>query len=242
MSKVGPDSDPDKVTSPARRARGDKETRRGSGGSSPKMERLVLSPQLRVARGDVFRLESKYAVDAPYRLENRDGREGRNSAKPLQDVAAKADESAPRTPSDTPDTSPSPRTQEATPKPAATPSGNALKAKIAALETAIAKTADQWEPDGVSPDDYAGTQSQRMSWQDSVELDATGKPIGNGAGQGVFTPLADEQLIDEDMLRELVSETVRSELRGALGERMTRNIRKLVRREINRALAARDFT
>lgn len=51
----------------------------------------------------------------------------------------------------------------------------------------------------------------------------------------------DGSLIDEDMLREIVSEMVRSELQGELGDRITRNVRKLVRREIHRALASRDF-
>ncbi|MDF1728296.1 MAG: hypothetical protein P1U53_11170 [Sulfitobacter sp.] len=51
----------------------------------------------------------------------------------------------------------------------------------------------------------------------------------------------DEQLIDEEMLRDLVSEIVRAELQGALGERITRNVRKLVRREIHRALTAQDL-
>ena len=43
-------------------------------------------------------------------------------------------------------------------------------------------------------------------------------------------------LVDQDALRELVSEIVRQELQGSLGERITRNVRKLVRREIHRAL------
>ena len=34
---------------------------------------------------------------------------------------------------------------------------------------------------------------------------------------------------------------IREELSGTLGERITRNVRKLVRAEINRALTARDF-
>lgn len=51
----------------------------------------------------------------------------------------------------------------------------------------------------------------------------------------------EDQLIDEDTLRELISEVVRAELQGVLGERITRNVRKLVRREINRALAAQDL-
>ncbi|SDI34502.1 hypothetical protein [Aliiruegeria lutimaris] len=47
--------------------------------------------------------------------------------------------------------------------------------------------------------------------------------------------------LDEEALREMVSEMLHKELRGALGERITRNVRKLVRREIHRALASRDF-
>lgn len=51
----------------------------------------------------------------------------------------------------------------------------------------------------------------------------------------------DPTILDEDMLRDLVSEIVRQELQGALGERITRNVRKLVRREIHRALSAQDL-
>jgi hypothetical protein len=46
---------------------------------------------------------------------------------------------------------------------------------------------------------------------------------------------------DEEALRELVRDIIREELQGSLGERITRNVRKLVRVEINRALAAQDF-
>ena len=51
----------------------------------------------------------------------------------------------------------------------------------------------------------------------------------------------DDQFLDEDALRDLVTEIVRAELQGALGERITRNVRKLVRREIHRALTAQDL-
>ena len=50
-----------------------------------------------------------------------------------------------------------------------------------------------------------------------------------------------DAVIDEDTLREMVAEIVRRELQGSLGERITRNVRKLVRREIHRALAAREL-
>ena len=47
--------------------------------------------------------------------------------------------------------------------------------------------------------------------------------------------------VDEEALRELVSDILRQELQGALGERITRNVRKLVRREIQRALQSKDY-
>ena len=47
--------------------------------------------------------------------------------------------------------------------------------------------------------------------------------------------------LDEEALRDMVSEIVRQELQGPLGERITRNVRKLVRREIYRALAANEL-
>jgi hypothetical protein len=48
-------------------------------------------------------------------------------------------------------------------------------------------------------------------------------------------------VIDEHLLREMVRDILRDELQGALGERITRNVRKLVRAEIARALSSRDL-
>lgn len=45
--------------------------------------------------------------------------------------------------------------------------------------------------------------------------------------------------IDEEKLREMVREMVQDELRGALGDRITRNIRKLIRRELAAMLNAK---
>lgn len=47
--------------------------------------------------------------------------------------------------------------------------------------------------------------------------------------------------VDHEHLREVVRQIIREEFQGALGERITRNVRKLVRREINRALVSKDF-
>jgi len=48
-------------------------------------------------------------------------------------------------------------------------------------------------------------------------------------------------MLDEEALRDLVAELIRQELQGRLGERITQNVRKLVRREIQRALVSREF-
>jgi hypothetical protein len=54
-------------------------------------------------------------------------------------------------------------------------------------------------------------------------------------------PDAEDGILDEETLREIVAEVVRQELQGALGQRITRNVRKMVRREIRLALAADDL-
>ena len=46
--------------------------------------------------------------------------------------------------------------------------------------------------------------------------------------------------VTSDDLRAMVSDIVREELQGALGEKITRNVRKLIRREIQRAIMDRD--
>jgi len=53
--------------------------------------------------------------------------------------------------------------------------------------------------------------------------------------------LEDESILDEAMLRDLVAEIVREELQGPMGTRITRNVRKLVRREINLILNSQEF-
>lgn len=47
--------------------------------------------------------------------------------------------------------------------------------------------------------------------------------------------------MDEEALRDIIAEVVREELQGDMGVRITRNVRKLVRREIRLALAAQDI-
>ncbi|MGY6533818.1 MAG: hypothetical protein ACXIVG_00590 [Pararhodobacter sp.] len=61
-------------------------------------------------------------------------------------------------------------------------------------------------------------------------------PAGAPESDGII-----ETLIDEEMLRALVAQLVREELRGQLGERITLQVRKLVRAEIARALDERQY-
>lgn len=48
-------------------------------------------------------------------------------------------------------------------------------------------------------------------------------------------------LLDEDQLIQLLRRVIREELQGALGEKITRNVRKLVRAEVARALTAQTL-
>ena len=146
---------------------------------------------------------------------------------------------------------------------------------IEALEAAIARTEDQWEPDGESDDAYSGTRTTSMNWSEEVESsepfedeDDTAEELDAAQDPEFVTeevdvpvtfirdpslnvrPVAEEmdevseidaRLIDEAALQDLVAQVVRQELQGALGERITRNVRKMVRREINRALAEQDL-
>ncbi|MFB9149590.1 hypothetical protein [Roseovarius ramblicola] len=126
-----------------------------------------------------------------------------------------------------------------------------------------------WEPDGDDEDAFAdGASSPALDWRDldaTVEADGDAPDMAgtdHGGGRGTDdqrrAPLRDqdagahpdqenafavddEAVLDEAALRDLVAEIVREELMGTLGERITRNVRKLVRREIHRALNSQDF-
>jgi hypothetical protein len=111
-----------------------------------------------------------------------------------------------------------------------------LSSKIAALEAVIGKRDDQWEPDDTGDSDYSGTEDAKMSWEEPEPevIDAALDAVDEGLGDV-------SDVLDEETLRGMVSDIVREELQGALGERITRNVRKLVRREIHRALAAQEL-
>lgn len=89
----------------------------------------------------------------------------------------------------------------------------------------------------------AGVQED-AGWADAAEAEIR-RELEDDATATVFARFDDDnhddRHFDEEMLRDLVRDIIREELQGALGERITRNVRKLVRAEIARALAVRDF-
>jgi hypothetical protein len=143
------------------------------------------------------------------------------------------------------ETPPAPVRDKAPPTPPmqqpASAEASSLEQRIAELEAAFAGCDDEWEPDGTetlaaatgwsrpaaAPAPHEGRAAETASSRDPV--------AGGGGASG---PLAVQ---DDEALRKLVATIIRQELEGDLGERMSQNVRKLVRCEINRALTTREM-
>lgn len=145
------------------------------------------------------------------------------------------------------------------------PSRASLEAKIAELEEAVTSQPNDWEPDegeAFTPDEWAEsafptpvTDSPEPAVLPTVmPVEPAAAPTETRAEMvaqlakeveaaiGITAPppnpLAE---MDVESLRMMVVQIVREELAGELGQKITRNVRKLVRREINRVLASRDM-
>lgn len=118
---------------------------------------------------------------------------------------------------------------------------DALKARVAELEEVVARQAGQWEPDGATANANSGRSGVPLPWEDLAPGDdkaSAAKPRQPEARGADSDRLADKtDLLNSTELRDLIADIVRQELQGAMGERATRNLHKLVRREIHRALA-----
>lgn len=124
-------------------------------------------------------------------------------------------------------------------------SGATLEAKIAELETLVGAQPHEWDPEPTAGAaaffHRSSTRTNRpdvFSHTVDTTKDKTEAPVERAA-----EPLqpAEMPAFDEDALREIVSDIIRQELKGVLGERITRNVRKLVRREIHRVLVSQDL-
>lgn len=102
------------------------------------------------------------------------------------------------------------------------------------------------QPEASEWGDAAAPQSgdaHAEDWADAAEA-AVRAELEQDIPQSAFARFVDEPeeaAFDEAAMREMVRDIIREELQGTLGERITRNVRKLVRAEIARALAVRDF-
>lgn len=187
-------------------------------GNANLAEKLVLTPAFRVLDGG-----------------------GADENRPAARAAQEADEA------------PAPEAVQPEPTP---DSGSDLEQKIAALEAAIGDTYDEWEPDG-SEEEVAEAEPEVLTRATPAHREAEAEAVVEAeivfeaTAQEVFEPepAAEKQnsdpddttYLDEDALRDMVSILVREELQGHIGEKITRSVRRLVRREIQRTLALREF-
>lgn len=140
-----------------------------------------------------------------------------------------------------------------------------LEEKIAELEAMVSSRDSEWATDIEDEGENAAYERQfgeSLPWEDasfssrpmaafenaSVEEAAamSAEPMPEPEPEQVAEAEAPSDpetgaYIDEEMLRSMVTEIVRQELQGKLGERITRSVRKLVRQEIHRALMSQEF-
>ncbi|MBK1635247.1 hypothetical protein [Rhodovulum adriaticum] len=182
-------------------------------------DRLVLTPALRVAPPQPAQADSADAPDTP--------------------DEAKEDQDCPPSDADADDATDAPKA------PAEDAALDAVDEDMSGAEAARDQAGD-------SPFDFHSIRVAVGAEKDAAPEDGAAEPDVDESDAdelgsewpdypGVSGAIEETALLDEDMLREIVGEIVRQELQGALGERITRNVRKLVRREINRALAARNI-
>jgi cell pole-organizing protein PopZ len=128
-------------------------------------------------------------------------------------------------------------------------------AEIVLPEAEVAPVAEAWPASVAEP--LAAWGETGAGWAEEQQISVGGwssdtAPEADAAAVEVEDVLAatlaeaaEEQggvtAIDESVLHDIVRKLIREELQGDLGERITRNVRKLVRAEINRALAARAY-
>lgn len=146
------------------------------------------------------------------------------------------------------------REAEAAPAPRET-----FERRIAKLEAVVAGhdgTRDSAATDASATRDIASGEAEAMPADDTT--DEAGQADAPSADEAADDGSADSaagadpehdgtddpdpaENVEEAALREVVRALIREELHGELGERVTRSVRKLVRQEINRALASREL-
>lgn len=70
----------------------------------------------------------------------------------------------------------------------------------------------------------------------AMRLDGAGEQLAQGIEEAPAPVASPAPILDEESLRTTINAIVREELQGELGERIGRNLRKLIRREIAQML------
>ena len=232
------------------------------------LEKLVLTPSLRVAEAPEAVVESEDTSEPEAEPENEAVHEAEPEIE-LAHEAEDAHEAEEHHAEVSEETQPEAVSEESAERAAETeqtpeqsadehvnaPEGESLKDRIEQLEAAVSSQDGEWEEENdesvetLQWEDHGdeGASDENMSAPEAFaeqhhDFDAADEADKITEAEDEYDFLAgDETLLDEDTLREMVADIVRQELQGALGERITRNVRKLVRREIHRALMAQEF-
>ncbi len=129
-------------------------------------------------------------------------------------------------------------------------------------QSSEAESFEYQAPPVVSESAVSGTIEPDSAWADAAEAQA----LAEIAGESVSTPIIDRakttfdepnfapqtgftaiedvtpvDTLDEETIRLMIQTIFREEMAGPMGERITRNIRKLVRAEVNRMLSAHEL-
>lgn len=118
------------------------------------------------------------------------------------------------------------------------PNRQALSDVLASIRALVSAetSARIHEADEADEDVLMLTQDMRIDARGDFERSIGG--VERGGDHGGVRFAAGAPIHDEEALRGLVSEILREELRGEFGERISRDLRKIVRREVDDALRA----
>lgn len=200
--------------------------------------RLLLTPALRVANTpDTAPAETP---PAPARVLSLEERIAELEAAVSSDAAEWEPDGSEAAAQETPDTLP----QALNPTPDPTPTHDAEAPIEIAAEERAEDEIDRPEAESVvrlhlasaapAEDETPVAPATFRSTHRSPE------PVAETASEGI-PALREDGTFDEEALRGIVTAVVREELQGQFGERITRGIRRMVRREIEKALTAREL-
>lgn len=132
--------------------------------------------------------------------------------------------------------------------PATMPSGGLLRDRAAAGGPPVLAEVEAADAPEQAAEPPAGAEERDEAPYVDADMATTVEPLTPGAEAADGKPAEAPEswaepllLQDEDVLRALIRDVLREELQGVMGERVTRNLRKLIRAEVARALTARGI-